>query len=217
MNKYIVKALCAIVVIYVNCGERAAYTVEEIDGVRHIYNSRPLWGNEKKFEFEFIKRIGIPATGQDEDEDDNYVLFQIAEIEIDEYGNYYVVEAGNKRIQKFDPDGTYLMTIGREGKGPGEFEYPNLIEIDSDNNIYVSEQVNHWLHIFSPEGKFIKRIAYEFYLTTFNMHLLRSGNIITKNYNPLSQYLNFAMPDSMKNDYLYELRNKEMEILLRFG
>ena len=40
---------------------------------------------------------------------------------VDNLGNIYVGDTGNKRIQKFSPNGTFLTSWGSEGTGNGEF------------------------------------------------------------------------------------------------
>ena len=39
----------------------------------------------------------------------------------DPNGNIYVADSGALNIKKFDMQGNFLKTIGREGQGPGEF------------------------------------------------------------------------------------------------
>lgn len=55
-------------------------------------------------------------------------------------GNVYVSDAYNGRVQKFDPDGKFLMQFGNMGTGDGQFDPPTArpIYVDSQNNLYVS-------------------------------------------------------------------------------
>ena len=41
-------------------------------------------------------------------------------------GSVVVSDRAHFRIQKFGPDGEHLWSRGREGEGPGEFEYVQL-------------------------------------------------------------------------------------------
>ena len=44
---------------------------------------------------------------------------------LDSGGNSYVVDAGNDRVQKFDPNGNFLLVIGTgAGAGAGTFRLP---------------------------------------------------------------------------------------------
>ena len=56
---------------------------------------------------------------------------------IDSQDNVYVVDASNRRIQKFDAEGNFILKWGRNGDGPGEFEIPYEIAVDVADRIYV--------------------------------------------------------------------------------
>jgi hypothetical protein len=57
------------------------------------------------------------------EDDENYMFYRVKNIEVDNQGNIYVLDAGSHRVQKYDKDGNYLLTIGKRGQGPGEFEF----------------------------------------------------------------------------------------------
>ena len=58
-------------------------------------------------------------------------------IAIDSAGRVYVSDGGDARIAVFSLEGKSLATIGRKGKGPGEFEYPTGPVVGNDNALYV--------------------------------------------------------------------------------
>jgi len=68
----------------------------------------------------------------------------------------YVMDAGNSRIQKFDPKGEYVQTIGKKGQGPGEFDSMYGFYIDKEDQIYVSSGTK--IQKFNAEGVFEKGI-----------------------------------------------------------
>ncbi|MCP6720046.1 MAG: 6-bladed beta-propeller [Patescibacteria group bacterium] len=88
-------------------------------------------------------------------------------IESDSEDNIYVVDRGNNRIQKFDPDGNFLLKWGRNGGDgtlgdqPGEFNYPHEIAIDKHDNIYVADTRNKRIQIFTSEGEFLYQFGGE--------------------------------------------------------
>jgi hypothetical protein len=71
---------------------------------------------------------------------------------VDSEGNIYVMDSGNYRIQKYDREGNFILTIGRRGQGPGEFIQPQKLYLDSENNLYVSDVGR--IQIFDSEGNF---------------------------------------------------------------
>ena len=72
------------------------------------------------------------------------------DIAIDAEGNVYVTDTGNKRVQKFTPDGQFLQAWGGGGIVPGTFEEPVGIDIESQGNIYVADTWNRRMQKFDP-------------------------------------------------------------------
>ena len=77
------------------------------------------------------------------------------DIAIDAEGNVFVSDTGNKRIQKFTADGTYLGAWGGGGIVPGHFDEPVGLAIDSQGNIYVADTWNQRVQKFDPNFNFI--------------------------------------------------------------
>ncbi len=135
-----------------NCsGDTDTFTVENVNGVKHIINSAPAWGKDPKIELEFMKKIGN-LTGNDQ----NYQFFNPSDVSVDKEGNIYVLDGGNFRIQKFDPYGKYISTIGSKGQGPGEFRMPGSMVLDNNGRILVRD--NFRINVFNQSGKFEKAI-----------------------------------------------------------
>jgi len=73
-------------------------------------------------------------------------------------GDFFVTDGyGNSRVVKFSSAGKYLMTWGKPGRGPGEFQVPHAIVVDSRGQLYVSDRENNRIQIFDPNGKFIRQ------------------------------------------------------------
>lgn len=73
----------------------------------------------------------------------------------------YVSDSGNQRIQIFDSSGKFLSTIGKQGSGQGEFQFPYGIALDSSNNIYVADMRLGNVQVFNPQGEFVKYFGEE--------------------------------------------------------
>ena len=91
-------------------------------------------------------------------------------ITMDSSGHVYVADSNNDRVQKFSPDGKFLIKLGGEGSGDGQFNWPEDVAVDSFGNIYVSDIYNHRVQKFNPDGKFLiklggGRIDYPFEIT----------------------------------------------------
>ena len=61
----------------------------------------------------------------------------------------------NYRIMKFSKDGKFLMTWGKKGTAPGDFDELHDITIDAAGRLYVADRGNNRIQIFDQNGKFI--------------------------------------------------------------
>jgi sugar lactone lactonase YvrE len=59
----------------------------------------------------------------------------------------YVVEWGNNRIQRFDPDGHPTGMWGQPGRGPGQFSTPWDVTLGPEGRIFVTDYGNHRVQV----------------------------------------------------------------------
>jgi hypothetical protein len=136
-------------------------TIEEADGVTVVKNPKePMYG-ELILDLEEDLCIG-------REDDENYQFYRASALAVDSEDNIYVADAGNSRIQKFNKKGNYILTIGRKGQGPGEFELLTDLEIDdTTGHIYVVDRNDLYvlggrrIQIFSSSGEYLKGFALE--------------------------------------------------------
>jgi DNA-binding beta-propeller fold protein YncE len=75
-------------------------------------------------------------------------------------GDFYVSDGyGNSRVAKFDKAGKFLLTWGKKGAGPGEFNLPHAIQLDGAGEIYVGDRENNRVQVFDPNGKFLRQFG----------------------------------------------------------
>jgi uncharacterized protein (DUF2147 family) len=97
----------------------------------------------------------------------------------DAFGNVYVADTTNHRVQKFDSAGNFLLAWGRDvvtggptgfevctaastckegltGTLGGEFNSPASIAVDGVGNVYVAESANLRVQKFDPSGNFLR-------------------------------------------------------------
>ena len=76
-------------------------------------------------------------------------------VAIDPEGNLYVADTGNKRVQKFDPQGNFLGQWGGGGIIEGRFDEPVGIAVDQRGNIYVADTWNRRVQKFDKDFNFL--------------------------------------------------------------
>jgi hypothetical protein len=67
-------------------------------------------------------------------------------------GRIYVLDGQAKQVAVFDTAGTLLRVMGREGGGPGELRFPQLIWVLADGTVEVLDIIKGGLVRFGPEG-----------------------------------------------------------------
>jgi uncharacterized protein (TIGR03663 family) len=67
---------------------------------------------------------------------------------LDEAGNVYVSDTGNKRVCKYDFEGTLLAAVGGAGQGQGQFDEPVGLAIGPDGSLYVADTWNQRIQVF---------------------------------------------------------------------
>ncbi|HEV7587484.1 MAG TPA: 6-bladed beta-propeller [Longimicrobium sp.] len=85
-----------------------------------------------------------------EDGDPNRVFGVIQDVAIDRSGKIYVLDALARSIRVFTRDGRFVSSIGRMGRGPGEFFIPVAMTVDAQDRLYVLDQGNARVDVFAP-------------------------------------------------------------------
>lgn len=101
-------------------------------------------------------------------------------VAVDAAGNVYVADTNNRRIQKFDSDGTFILMwgwgvdtgasalevctagcqIGLSGSGDGQFNDPYDVVVDAAGNVYVVDTYNDRIQKFDSKGTFLLKFGH---------------------------------------------------------
>lgn len=93
---------------------------------------------------------------------ENHMFFSPRSVQVNDSGDIFVLDANNYRVQKYDKEGKYVLTIGRKGRGPGELLGCQNMDLDSQGNLVLFDFENSRVSIFSPDGKYIRTIKLGF-------------------------------------------------------
>ena len=83
----------------------------------------------QKSELKYVKQIGMKGVEKGQ-------FTNPHSLAVDNLGNLFVGDTGNKRVQKFSPNGTFITSWGSEGNNSGQFMGLHDVAVD-------------------PEGKFV--------------------------------------------------------------
>jgi hypothetical protein len=107
--------------------------------------SGSVWGDSVRLVEE--QRIGM-ADGPPE-----YTFGQVGPMTVASDGTLYISDWKNRWLRQYDSNGQFVRTIGRNGKGPGEFQQVMGLSFLRNGNLVVNDGSNGRLLLFSPDGK----------------------------------------------------------------
>jgi hypothetical protein len=100
-------------------------------------------GKRKRILFKEELSIGVIEG------DENYMFGGTIFLNADDEGNFYITDWDRKRIQKYDRVGKFVLTIGKQGQGPGEFRNISITRFDRKNRLYVTDIANRRLNFLT--------------------------------------------------------------------
>lgn len=165
-------------------------------------------------------------------------------VAVDPEGNIYVTDShsmlgGNHRIQKFDPEGHFIMSIGKFGPKPGEFagrvpigrfridygrgigtgvEAPYGIVLDKEGNIYAADCDNERIQVFDKKGNFLRSFGEGVVFRPRQLSIDSEGRIYTTGFHTWAALKEFerTVKITAENRRVWVFSPKG-ELLLEFG
>ena len=95
----------------------------------------------------FIKMWGYFGQGEKPD-----AFWGPRGIVVDQKGDVFVADTGNKRIVEFDSEGNSITEFGGAGLDPGQFDEPVGITLDAAGHLYVADTWNQRVQVFAPDA-----------------------------------------------------------------
>jgi hypothetical protein len=126
--------------------DTSLFTVEAIDGVRHVHNHAPQSGDASGLKLEPIGKIG-----KLESEDEKDILYDPVDAARLSNGDILILEGNGCAVKRYNKDHEFISSFGQKGQGPGDFISPFLLRLNiKRNKLYVADNKISW---FSPDGR----------------------------------------------------------------
>jgi len=152
---------------------------------------------KRPLEFTLEEDLSIGVESGDE----QYVFAGVDNIALDSEENIYILDGMNFRIQKFDKDGNFLMSLEiKKGEGPKEVTYVTELAVTEKGKIYVHDSNSTKILIFDEQGQFLYSFKLDF----------RAMNII-----PHSEDKIIVL--GLKGDSIFHVFSREGKLLHSFG
>jgi len=96
---------------------------------------------------------------------------------VDEDGYLYVVDYGNMRISKFDPDGVFILSFGqRSAVFPGMLSPTGIAA--GEGKIFAADSVTKAIYMFDPNGNYLGRLSAEGLKGPESLRFLSDGTLL---------------------------------------
>ena len=86
------------------------------------------------------------------DGDPAQVFSSVVDLDVAPDGSVFILDQMDQKLRWFDRDGHHRATVGREGRGPGEFLSPEVLTVTSDGRVHVVDNRNTCISVFRFHG-----------------------------------------------------------------
>jgi DNA-binding beta-propeller fold protein YncE len=101
---------------------------------------------------------------------------------IDESGYLYVVDYGNQRVSKFDPDGQFILSFGKKTFSPIGLAFDGFLSPTGiaarDGRIYVADNALNQIAIFDQNGGYLGVLVKEGLTSPESLRFLSDGRLL---------------------------------------
>jgi len=84
--------------------------------------------------------------------DEDHPLYDVRGAVVLDDGRIVVLNAGNKELLFFEPDGRFQRAVGRSGSGPGEFLTPRWLGRGPGDTLFLWDGRLQRISVFDPQG-----------------------------------------------------------------
>jgi hypothetical protein len=127
------------------------FSVEVIDGVRHIHNFGPQLGDEPGVRLELLGNIGKLEAEEETD-----ILYDPVDAARLPSGDILVLEGRGSAVKRYDKNYEFVSAFGQKGQGPGDFVNPFCLRLSRvrDKLFIGHSRISRFLSDGSYEGGF---------------------------------------------------------------
>ncbi len=95
----------------------------------------------------------------------------------------YVLDGSYHEVRVFDQTGSHVMSLGREGDGPGEFRNPTGLVVGRDSTITVWDRGLHRLTVFGHDGEVLRTATVtEMFLNPMLQSVAADGSFVLSDF-----------------------------------
>jgi hypothetical protein len=105
-------------------------------------------------------------------------IVKFAGLDVDPSGRLAIVDLSEGIVHIFNPDGSYVRSLGRRGTGPGEFMAPHTPRFGPDGRVHVPDSRRGTISVFDSAGTFQREIPTRNFVVVSTFEVLRDGSYL---------------------------------------
>jgi len=155
-----------------------AQKVKTVNGVQVVENPEKPKAPKNiptKFSLEEDFKIGDSEVEEE-------MIAQVTFFAVDENESIYALDWKANNIKVFDRDGKFVRTIGKQGQGPGEINFPSGLLITPENELLIEDAGNRRLAYFTLEGEFLRNVSVADKTSLTNLVMDNKGNVLARQF-----------------------------------
>jgi hypothetical protein len=117
----------------------------------------PIRSKAQSTQYKAVEELRIGTL----DGEFEYIFAKISDLAIGSEGNIFVYDspAGNPMVRMFDSEGSFIKYVGRNGRGPGEYDDIGGIGSFPDGRLAIWDIGNQRINVYKSNGDFIESFS----------------------------------------------------------
>jgi hypothetical protein len=150
-------ALLATLPALAGCGGEPGHETSAVRrdsaGIEIVETSAPSWSPGEGWSLEELPSLVIGEA----DAGDEYTLYRVAGAIRMADGRIVIADGFHNQLRFYGQDGVFLNDVGREGKGPGEYEYIRGLARCGGDSIFGFD-INWQAKVYTADGELVREM-----------------------------------------------------------
>lgn len=134
-----------------------AVVLRDSAGIEIVENRVPAWAPDEIWTVAPQAELVIGGTDASAGSGDStHLVWSVTDVAPLSDGRVAVLSSQEQTVFLFEPSGEFVRSIGREGRGPGEFGYPEHLQILPGDTLVVWDYMFGPVTYFNPVGEVLR-------------------------------------------------------------
>lgn len=138
-------------------GRSPAVTIQDSAGIQIVESNAPQWNEGTAWTVAAEPEIVIGGyRGAGQPPDSSHLVWDIRDVVLLSDGRVAMLSRGEKKVLVFESSGVFFTSIGRVGRGPGEFSNPEHLQVLPGDTLVVWDFMLGPVAYFDPSGELLR-------------------------------------------------------------